>query len=153
MQWLACLSPRACCRLSIPTHPRTAHWDGVCKGLGGLVPSHMQRLSRREIRGVPSDKIFSSDVNIRREIAGKLICRNKQGLELFHQRHQLLSGQMQRWGTQGASVVYTMYHENLDFVRWAKKQGLRSVVDVFISPSTSEVMKQEYAVFSRLWNR
>ena len=47
------------------------------------------------------------------------------------------------WGLQGAEVVYSMYHENLDFVRWAKKQGAKSVVDVFINPETTEIMQQE----------
>ena len=44
-------------------------------------------------------------------------------------------------------MVYSMYHENLDFVRWAKDQGALSVVDVFISPITVQIMEEERISF------
>ena len=49
-------------------------------------------------------------------------------------KHKLLSKRMIQWGVQGADIVYSMYDESLDFLRFAKEQHLKIVVDAFISP-------------------
>ncbi len=50
------------------------------------------------------------------------------------EKHRLLSRKMIHWGVQNADIVYSMYDESLDFLRFAKAQGLKIVVDAFISP-------------------
>lgn len=114
---------------------------------GKRSPASVRRLANRTIRGIPADKIYSSDAYNLHELGQKLLRTQKQGFELFRQRDRILSRRMAKWGTQEANVLYTMYDENLDFIRWAKDQGLRSVVDVYISPMTNQVMDREYASF------
>ena len=122
---------------------------GKCAALcGAHAPQVMRRLAGRKIRGVPYNKIFSSDVYNIYELAQKLLYSQKKGIKLFRQRDYMLSRTMQKWGLHGANVIYSMYHENLDFIRWAKAQGLHSVVDVFIGPQTYEVMTDEFLDFS-----
>jgi glycosyltransferase involved in cell wall biosynthesis len=41
-----------------------------------------------------------------------------------------------------------MYHENLDFILWAKQQGAKSIIDVFINPETTEIMQREVMLYS-----
>jgi len=121
---------------------------GKCSHLLGThAPASLQRLARREIKGVPTEKIFSSDCLQIIELKQALFHSKKTGTELYHQRHRWLSKKFRKWGLQSANVIYTMYHENLDFVRWAKNQGARSVVDVFISPSTYRIMSSERTSF------
>jgi glycosyltransferase involved in cell wall biosynthesis len=126
---------------------------GKCSNLmGNLSSSQMQRLTKRICTGVPKGKIFSSDCCLPIEFKQRILCSQKTGMLLFYQRHQILSNKMKKWGLQNANIIYSMYHENLNFIRWAKNRGLKSVVDVFISPVTSQVMEQEYKIFPD-WNR
>ena len=111
--------------------------------LGSSAPILMRRLAGRKINGVPTDKVFSTDQQYLRELCQKMTGRLPTGMNLYHQRHRILSKKMITWGLQGAYVVYSMYHENLDFVRWAKQRGAKSVVDVFINPETTEIMQCE----------
>ncbi len=50
---------------------------------------------------------------------------------------------MRRWGTAGADALYVMYHEDLDFVRYAKDKGLKIVVDVFVHPMMDRIVNAE----------
>ena len=114
---------------------------------GSHAPQVMQRLANRKIRGVPDHKIYSSDAYNFYEFGQKLLRSKKRGLELFRQRDQMFSRTMKRWGLQKANIVYSMYHENLDFIRWAKSQGLAVVLDVYINPMTHALMVDEFAEF------
>ncbi len=125
---------------------------GKCiKLLGGYAPVKWQRFARWDIQGLPREKVFSSDLYCLPELRQMLMMSKKRGIYLYQQRHHYLSSKMQGWGLQGANVVYSMYHENLDFIRWAKQQGIKSVVDVFVSPLTEEIMEREYRFFPD-WN-
>ncbi len=119
----------------------------VVKLLGDSAPEAWKNYSRWDLQGIPHQKIYSSDRSVYLELFQKILLSSKSGIQLYHQRHKVLSARMKRWGLQGADVVYTMYHENLDFVRWAKAQGAFSVVDVFISPITDQIMEQEVALY------
>lgn len=113
-------------------------------GLGAFTPAALQRLSRREISGVSGSKIRSSDRYHIHELLFNRFPPRKHGIDMFLQRHKILSRQMIKWGLTGAGTVYSMYYENLDFLRWAKSNGARLVVDVFISPVTDAIMQAEY---------
>lgn len=122
---------------------------GKCAALfGGRGPKVMRRLAGRKIGGISAGKIFSSDAYNIYEMGQALSGKQKAGLLRLQQRYSMLSRTMKRWGLQDANVVYTMYYENLDFIRWAKARGAAVVVDVFISPLTPTVMAEEYAEFS-----
>lgn len=112
--------------------------------LGCLAPASLQRLASREINGIPTGKIFSSDICEYSELLRQVFNIRGAGFEGMMKRHRSLSTQMKSWGLNNADVVYSMYFDDLDFIRWAKKQGAQSVVDVFVSPITDEIMESEY---------
>lgn len=107
----------------------------------------MQRLAQRKPTGIPREKIHCSDMSNLYPIINSLAGRKMHGIRLFSQQYKILSRRMIQWGLQGANTVYSMYYENLDFVRWAKAHGARSVVDVFVSPQTNEIMRRESEAF------
>jgi len=116
--------------------------------LDTAAPLLMRKLASRKIMGVPASKVFSSDKQYLRELFQKMTGCLPTGMHLYHQRHQILSEKMISWGLCDAEVVYSMYHENLDFIRYAREQGAKSVVDVFINPETTEIMQCEGNRFS-----
>lgn len=120
---------------------------GCAQMLGPKAPASIRRLVRRQITGVPPEKIFSSDCLQTIELKRRLRLIRGDGTALYRQRHERLSRRMIQWGLQDAGIVYTMYHENLEFVHWAKSLGARSVVDVFISPATYRIMADESTAF------
>ncbi len=99
-------------------------------GKGG----RLQALTAREPKGIPAGKIYSSD--------RLLISAASRGLVSGE-----LSRSYQRWGLQKADVVYSMYGEDLPFVHWAKKQGAKIIVDVFISPLANRNLFEEQRKF------
>lgn len=104
-------------------------------------------LDRWVIDGVPREKIYSSDAPHVYELIKQRFAARGHKIKLYQRRHQILSNKMRRWGVGDANTVYSMYHENLDFLRHAKSQGLMSVVDVFVSPITDRVMEEESVRF------
>lgn len=130
---------------------RASFLGKISSFFGDLAPVSMQRLAGRRIKGVPTTKVFSSDRQYWQELAQQAVGRLPNGIYLYHQRHRVLSKAMIARGLQQANVVYSMYHENLDFIRWAKEQGAKSVVDVFISPETEAIMDAERVSFPD-WN-
>jgi glycosyltransferase involved in cell wall biosynthesis len=122
----------------------------VASVLKGAASRQLQRVARRRISGIPRNLIRSSDVNTRCEAFNSLCGKNSgSALELFRKRHERLSRRMIGWGLRDANVVYSMYYENLDFVRWAKGQGFLSVVDVYVSPLTDEIMANHKSCFAQ----
>jgi glycosyltransferase involved in cell wall biosynthesis len=120
---------------------------GKCAGrLGSVAPASFRRLANRKPYGIPINRNFSSDCCIILELR-KQLAISPDKTNLVQSRYQRLSRKMMRWGLRNADFVYSMYDENLDFVRWAKEQGARSLVDVFISPATSRVMAEESELF------
>ncbi len=111
--------------------------------LGDVAPPALARLGRRKIVGVPAHKVRSSDSYALREQLHVSRRHRLKGIELFLERHRLLSRRMKAWGTRDATAVYSMYYENLDFIRWAKSKGCKSIVDVYISPLTGQIMQEE----------
>lgn len=120
---------------------------GKCAGyLGRSAPASMRRLANRNPNGIPSNRICSSDccmaIEIKRQFSGLSGSSN-----LLQLKDQRLSRKMKRWGLRGADIIYSMYDESLDFVRWAKSQGAKSVIDVYISPLTNDIVNREYSIF------
>ncbi len=89
-------------------------------------PRALHSLARRVPYGVPAEKVFSSD---------RLLVRRGVLAEL--------SSIYKRWGLQGASIVYSMYGEEAPFLEWAKSQGAKIIVDVFIHPATNRIVFDE----------
>jgi len=113
----------------------------ICRRLGRRIGGPIGRLSNREIEGVPPEKIFSTDAIFWSDLfRGR---RHDAPIIQCHRRHKTLSRVMQRRGTADADTLYTMYHEGLDFIRYAKDKGLRIIVDVFIHPMTDRIVNRE----------
>jgi hypothetical protein len=112
----------------------------ISRRLGRRIRGPIGRLSNREIEGIPPEKVFSTDAIF---WSGLFRLRRDPPIVLCHRRHKTLSRVMQRWGTADADTLYTMYHEGLDFIRYAKDKGLRIIVDVFIHPMTDRIVNRE----------
>lgn len=120
---------------------------GKCAGFLGSCGFERLQKTRWDMPGLRKDKVFSSDCHYLPELFQTLMKSRKTGVELYLQRHRHLSSKMCKWGLQGANVVYSMYYENLDFIRWSKQQGVKSAIDVFVSPLTDEIMDREARSF------
>ena len=92
----------------------------------GVRASSVKALSSRIPKGIPLNKIFSSD----RELGSLLSKLN-------------LGSSYKRWGLQGACIVYSMYGEEFDFLKWANAQGSKIIIDVFVHPETNRIVSEE----------
>jgi glycosyltransferase involved in cell wall biosynthesis len=88
----------------------------------GIRNKRFKALTSRIPAGVPSSKIFTSDRLLLNKPLGRIF---------------------RRWGLQGANVVYSMFGEDYDFLVWAKSQGARIVVDVFVHPGSNRIVAKE----------
>lgn len=96
----------------------------------GVRNKQVVALAARHPYGIPEQKVFSSD---------RLFWSS------FTKGHISpdLVPDFKKWGLQGANVIYSMYGENPEFLEWAKKQGVKIVVDVFIHPGTNRIVERE----------
>ena len=117
----------------------------VSKIFGRLLPASIQRLSRRIVKGVPKEKIVSFDYPAIR----KMVDRSKEpsALHVDKQYGDWAAERMIRRGKADATHIYSMNRSGLEFVKFAQTKGCKSVVDIFISPSTERVMREESAKF------
>lgn len=92
--------------------------------------SRMQALASRNPLGIPQHKVFSSDRPLYSSLSRGLISPH-------------LSSVYKRWGLRGANVVYSMSGEDADFLEWAKGQGAKIIVDVFIHPGSNRIVADE----------
>ena len=87
-------------------------------------------LASRVPKNINRRKVFSSD---------RPICMKALG------RSGDLSRQFKSLGLREAGLVYSMYGEELGFLQWAKAQGARIIVDVFVHPGTNRIVAEEKA--------
>ena len=91
----------------------------------GVDVPRLGALVSRTPRGIPEEKVFSSD--------NFFVSRLCDGL----------SRKYKKYGLQGADVLYSMCGEELKFLRWAKKQGCKVMADVFVHPGTERMVDEE----------
>ncbi|HEY5652869.1 MAG TPA: glycosyltransferase [Pontiella sp.] len=96
----------------------------------GLAGGQVRSLASRNPEGIPIEKVYSSD---------RLIWRG----QVQRTGRYNLSPIYQRWGLKNADLVYSMYGEEIGFLQWAKKQGVRIAVDIFVHPSTHSIVRDE----------
>ncbi|MDF7806279.1 glycosyltransferase family 4 protein [Pontiellaceae bacterium B12219] len=101
--------------------------------LGDKVPA-AKSLEGRVPKGIPGAKIFSSD-------------RPLVASALRYESFGDLSPVYKHWGLQNADVVYSMYGEDMGFLSWAKEQGAKIIIDIFISPLSNQVVWDEQVKF------
>ncbi len=102
-----------------------------------------ESLINRKVIGIPAQKVFSSDVVLLDELIRKIKGEVLTGVQLYKRRHDVLSARMKKWGLADATAVYSMFHENLEFIRWAKENDLKIIVDVFVNPMVQRVVSEE----------
>ncbi|MEI6892447.1 MAG: glycosyltransferase family 4 protein [Pontiella sp.] len=94
----------------------------------GMKLSRVRALASRVPAGIPPGKVFCSDRALFASLLGK---------------SDDLSARHQKLGIQGANVVYSMYGEDVRFLEWAKGQGARIIMDVFIHPQNNRIVMKE----------
>jgi len=107
----------------------------IAKAMGPLAKGSLRRLANRKIIEIPRKKVFSTDMFV-------LKC-------LFEKRGggwlRILSRKMICWwGRESSEIVYNMYCENLDFLRYIQNSNAKIVCDVYISPISNRLMRDEY---------
>ena len=97
----------------------------------GIRPTVRGRaLASRIPYGIPRGKIFSSDRPMFMALSGGLLEGD-------------VGANYRRWGLRNASVVYSMYGEDFEFLEWAKSKGAKILVDVFIHPESNRIVAEE----------
>jgi len=91
----------------------------------GVDFSRLVALASRKPTGIPRHKVFSYDDFPVSRLFGNL------------------GGKFKKAGSQGANVVYSMCGEDPAFLRWAKEQGIKLVIDVFVHPGTERIIEGE----------
>ena len=121
----------------------------VAAWLKPLSGGRLARLAHRVPRGVPREKVFSTDAVFWFEASRAFGSRARS--EDFEYRHwcSVLSRRMAAWGTRHGDILYNMYCENLAFVEYAKSAGLRIATDVYINPQTKWIVAEECRRFPR----
>lgn len=117
----------------------------ICKTLAPFLKGKAKRLANRNIRGIPHSKIFSTDIPI---IKNLLRQKPIKASELFNLQYNAMTRQLFRWGLRRADVCYSMDSENIDFISYAKKSGVRIIIDVCVNPLTHRVVLKETERFS-----
>ncbi len=85
-------------------------------------------LASRNPMGIPKDRVFCSDtLTMPRFLGGR----------------RSLGEVYKDWGLGQASIIYSMYGEEVEFLEWAKEEGARVVVDVFVHPETNRIVANE----------
>jgi len=104
----------------------------IANGLNkvGVGNKTLSALAGRQPYGIPDEKVYSSDRLIWSSLTKGRISRD-------------LALDFKKWGLQKANIVYSMYGENPDFLEWAREQGAKIVVDVFIHPGTNRIVERE----------
>ena len=89
----------------------------------------IRRLANRKV-DLPMHLVSASDILL----FWTLFHKKRNPREWGERKHRVLSRRMIKWGLRDCDVVFSMYSECYDFIRYAKAHGKRVVVDVFITP-------------------
>ena len=133
-------------------HLSAFHTDAnAVKGLGkwltkvpGLRASgSFKNLAQRKMVGVPGSKIKHTDALLRRRILGAL--HLGPGYENYIQDDHLFDAIIAARGFEGADTLYAMQKHGTKMLEVAKAAGVRTVVDVFITPMCHHIVEEERA--------
>jgi glycosyltransferase involved in cell wall biosynthesis len=103
------------------------------------------RLLQRRIEGIPEEKIFSTDWPLLSDIWAALVSPDENQFDANLRRHRALSKQMIRWGLKNADAIYVQNIEDYDFVRHAKNNKKKIIIDVNTSPLYHKIEAEKYS--------
>lgn len=107
----------------------------IAKALGPLTSRSLKRLANRKVHGIPKEKIYTSDTPLLN------VC-NKKSPEYKWQSS--LSKNMITWKEiSDKTIIYNMYCENLDYLKYAKNRGGKILIDVYMNPCFKETITNE----------
>ena len=114
----------------------------------GCLPAPLQRLSSRLPHGVPPHKIRHTDRLLGRRLASLLT--RPQGPYSEQQADLLFDRVAASWDFRGADTLYAMRKHGTRLLKRARAQGLRVVVDVFVTPLAGQIVAAERQRFPDL---
>lgn len=109
--------------------------DKICK-----VPQSVKRLTKR-IPAIPKSRLFSTDLFFFRETFLK--CKTKDKFAHIASYYNGIGKECIKWGLGDCDCIYNMYIENIDFLRYAKANGKKVVVDIYEVPTTYGYLVKE----------
>lgn len=112
----------------------------------------LKRLLNRRLPPNITGKTHTSDwaalsYLARQKIAGTHSVKQYKALTIFHKE---FSQKMTCKGLGNATHILSMHGEGIEFVEFAKKQGLKIISEVYISPSTHKIVQSERSIFPTL---
>ena len=131
-------------------HLQSFHTDAnAVKGLGRLLAAlpilnsrgSLKNLSQRRPQGVPLSKIRHTDALLKRRIMGGLgLAPPYEGyIADDHLFDEIIASR----GFSGANMLYAMQKHGTKMLEAAQAAGVRTVVDVFITPLAHHIVEQE----------
>lgn len=80
---------------------------------------------------LPKQYVKSTDGLLLRQ----LMNRDTDAYSKVHAIYHGLSNHFKRWGIRECDIIYNMYFENIDFLRYAKEKGKTIVIDIYENPT------------------
>ena len=107
------------------------------------------RLLQRQAEGIPRERVFSTDWPLLSDLWAALVSPGEDRFDANVRRHRVLSKQMIRWGLQNADAVYVQNIDDDDFVRHAKDNKKKVIMDVNSSPIYHKLLVEEYSRYQK----
>ncbi len=124
------------------------------KGIGGFIKKitpnmvwqgKVGALLKRQISGIPTEKIYCTDLLMWEDLRSRIIPRD---LLAHNIRSSKLFGRaMVEWGAGSGTMVYSMFGEGIEYLRYAKTQGLKIAVEIFGTPIAHRIFRSEREKF------
>jgi len=108
----------------------------------------LKQLLNRRVPPSIEGKINTFDGVIIRHSLRRIFLKNNY--QVFQNIDRDFGREMSRQGVGNASHIFSMFGEGTDFLEFAKNKGLKIVVEVYISPSTAQIVQKERENFSEL---
>lgn len=94
----------------------------------------LTKIATRRISEIPKHKIFTKDN------WSDILNYDSDSI---YATADSLAPVYQKWGTRNADCIYTMNTADYPFLLYAKKNGLKIIVDSFINPLTDDILRNE----------
>jgi len=108
----------------------------LAKNLSPLFKGKVLCLYNRNPHPIPEKLIYSTDSPLISDIFHK----DRFPISKFIRHHKIVSRLAMSHPLKEYDLVYNMHYENLDFLEFAKKNGKKIIIDVFINPVYREIL-------------
>ena len=116
----------------------------IATAMGPLARGAVRRLANHKVVGVPEAKIFCSDSLVFDDIC-RLLFRRKY-FE-YDRWCRVLSKKLIKWWRSDCYIVYNMFCENCEFLKYLKKSStVKIIIDIYIHPYALKIVQTEHAM-------